>query len=128
MTNGYITRKTGNVRVLNLRIVKIVEVIQDDDFMLRSQQLLGKMRADKPGASSDQDSHGSKLAKMESSASLWLAAFSTQAGTHALHLKNFASAAANKSSLGQAQIRLRHARIFLSGRSKNRSADAVRAP
>src|SRR5262249_17977859 len=62
VTNFYVVGETGNVRVLNLRIVKIIEVIQDDDFMPRSEQLLDKVRPDKPSTASDQDSHAAKLA------------------------------------------------------------------
>ena len=62
VTNGYVFCETSNVRVLDLRIVKIIEIVQDDDFMPDSEQLLGKMRPDKAGAACDQDSHGAKLA------------------------------------------------------------------
>ena len=62
VTNGHFAGETGNVRMLNLRIVKIVEVIEDDNVMPGCEQFLNKMRADKPSAASDQDSHGSKLA------------------------------------------------------------------
>src|SRR5882724_791649 len=62
MANGYIPGKTGNVLVLDLRIVKIVEIVQDDDFMPDNEQLLNQMRPDKAGAACDQDSHGAKLA------------------------------------------------------------------
>ena len=57
MANGYVFCETSNVRMLDLRIVKIIEIVQDDDFMPRSEQLLGKMRPDKAGAACDQDSH-----------------------------------------------------------------------
>ena len=62
VANGYVFCETSNVRVLDLRIVKIIEIVQDDDFMPDSEQLLGKMRPDKAGAACDQDSHGAKLA------------------------------------------------------------------
>jgi hypothetical protein len=39
--------------VLDLRIVKIIEIVQDDDFMPRSEQPLGKVRPDKAGAACD---------------------------------------------------------------------------
>ena len=61
VTNGYIFCEPGNVRVLNLRIVKIIEVVQDDDFVPGGEQLLGKMRSDETGATCDQNSHGAKL-------------------------------------------------------------------
>src|SRR5262245_1130042 len=55
--NSYVARETCNVRVLNLWIVKIIEVVQDNDFMPRGEQLFGKMRPDETGATCDQDSH-----------------------------------------------------------------------
>ncbi len=48
--------------MLDLRIVKIIEIVQDDDFMPDRDQLLGKMRPDKAGAACDQNSHGATLA------------------------------------------------------------------
>src|SRR6266403_6408208 len=57
VTNGYVFCKTSNVRVLDLRIVKIIEIVQDDDFMPASEQLLNQMRPDKSGAACDHDSH-----------------------------------------------------------------------
>src|SRR5437773_10520910 len=60
--NSYVGGETGNIRMLDTRIVKIVEVIQDDDFMPDSKQVLDKMRADKASTACDQDSHGGKLA------------------------------------------------------------------
>jgi len=62
VTHGYVFCETSNVRALDLRIVKIIEIVQDDDFMPRSEQLLGKVRPDKAGAASDQNSHGGQLA------------------------------------------------------------------
>jgi hypothetical protein len=55
--NAYVFSETGNVRVLNLRIVKIIEIIQDHDFMPSSEQLLNQMRADETCAACDQNSH-----------------------------------------------------------------------
>ncbi len=60
--NGYVTRKTGNVRMLDLRIVEIIEIIENDDLMPARKQLFGKMRADKTGPTCDENSHGAKLA------------------------------------------------------------------
>jgi hypothetical protein len=57
VTNGYVFCETSNVRALDLRIVKIIEIVQDDDFMPHSEQLLGKMRPDKAGTACDQNSH-----------------------------------------------------------------------
>ncbi len=62
VANGYVFCKTSNVRVLDLRIVKIIEIVQDDDFMPAGEQLLGKMRPDKASTACYQDSHGAKLA------------------------------------------------------------------
>jgi hypothetical protein len=53
LANGYLFCETSNVRVLDLRIVKIIEIVQDDDFMPHSEQLLGKVRADKAGTACD---------------------------------------------------------------------------
>jgi hypothetical protein len=57
VANGYVFCDISNVRVLDLRIVKIIEIVQDDDFMPDSKQLLNQMRPDKSGAACDQDSH-----------------------------------------------------------------------
>ena len=57
MANGYIFCETSNVRMLDLRIVKIIEIVHDDDFMPASEQLLNQMRPDKAGTACDQDSH-----------------------------------------------------------------------
>src|SRR5436305_5472372 len=75
VTNGYIFRQPGNVRVLDLRIVRIIKVVQDDDFMPSREQLLSKMRSDETGATCDQNSHGAKLPTDGKYASLWLATF-----------------------------------------------------
>jgi len=57
MVNRHIFGDGGNVRVLDLRIVKIVEVIEDGDLMPSREQFLGKMRADETSASSHENSH-----------------------------------------------------------------------
>src|SRR5262245_47320131 len=62
MANRYVAQKPGNVRVLDLRIVKIVEVVQDDNFMPGGEQLLNKMRPNETRAACYQDPHGAKLA------------------------------------------------------------------
>jgi hypothetical protein len=62
VTNVYVFCKTSNIRVLDLRIVKIIEIVQDDDFMTHGEQLLGKMRPDKASTACDYDSHGAQLA------------------------------------------------------------------
>jgi hypothetical protein len=48
--------------MLDLRIVEVIEIVEDDDFMPHGEQFLGKMRPDKAGTACDQDSHGAKLA------------------------------------------------------------------
>src|SRR5215469_7148122 len=50
VANRYVFCETSNVRALNLRIVKIVEIVQDDDLMADSEQLLNQVRPDKAGA------------------------------------------------------------------------------
>jgi len=62
VADGYVFSETSNVRVLDLWMVKIIEIVKDDDFMPRTEQLLGKMRPDKAGAASNQNSHGGQLA------------------------------------------------------------------
>ena len=62
VANSYVFCKISNVRVLDLRIVKIIEIVQDHDFMSDSEQLLNQMRPDKAGAACNQNSHGAKLA------------------------------------------------------------------
>jgi hypothetical protein len=57
VTNSYVFSQTSDIRVLDLRIVKIIEIVKDDDFVTDSEQLLGKMRPDKTGAACDQYSH-----------------------------------------------------------------------
>jgi len=57
VANGYVFCETSNVRVLDLRIVKIVEIVEDDDFIPDAEQLLDKMRPDEAGAARDQNSH-----------------------------------------------------------------------
>ena len=53
VANCYLFCKTSNVRMLDLRIVKIIEIVEDDDFMPGSQELFDKMRSDKAGAACD---------------------------------------------------------------------------
>src|SRR5437762_9992938 len=51
--DGYVLRKTGNVRALDLWIIKIVEVVKDDHSMPGRQQLLDKMRPDETSPACD---------------------------------------------------------------------------
>jgi hypothetical protein len=62
MVNGYVRRETGDVCMLDLRIIKIVEVIEDDDLLSARQQLLDEMRSNETRATCHQNSHGAKLA------------------------------------------------------------------
>ena len=62
MVNSYVRCETGYVGVLDLRLIKIVEVIEDDDSMSGHQKLLDKMRSNKTRATCHQNSHGTKLA------------------------------------------------------------------
>jgi hypothetical protein len=48
--------------MLDLRIIKIVEVIEDDDLVSARQQLLDEMRSNETRATCHQNSHGAKLA------------------------------------------------------------------
>jgi hypothetical protein len=43
VANGYVFCETSNVRVLNLRIVKIIEIVQDHNSVPKSEQLLNQM-------------------------------------------------------------------------------------
>ena len=54
---SYVLRDCGDVRPLDLRIVKLVKIIEDRHLMPSSEQFLGKMRADEPGAACHQNSH-----------------------------------------------------------------------
>ena len=62
VANGYVFCEISNVSLLDLRIIKVIEIVQDDDFMPDSEQLLNQMRPDKASTACDQDSHGAKLA------------------------------------------------------------------
>jgi hypothetical protein len=44
--------------VLYLWIIKIIEVVEDGDFMPGCEELLDKMRPNETGAACDEDSHG----------------------------------------------------------------------
>src|SRR6266487_383950 len=62
VAHDHVLGKTSNIRVLNLWIVKIIEIVEDDHVVPVRQELLDKMRPDETGAACDQDSHGAKLA------------------------------------------------------------------
>ena len=56
-TNRSVFRKRGNVRVLDLWIVEVIEVIDDDNVVTLGQQSFDKVRADKSRSAGDQDFH-----------------------------------------------------------------------
>jgi hypothetical protein len=62
VADGYVFSETSNVRVLDLWIVKIIEIVEDDDVMIGSEQLFNQVRPDKASTACHQDSHGAKLA------------------------------------------------------------------
>jgi hypothetical protein len=55
--NGHVFGETGDVCMLDSRIVKIVEVIEDGDHVPGSEQAFNEMGADKTRPASDQNSH-----------------------------------------------------------------------
>jgi hypothetical protein len=61
MMNGHIFGETGDICLLDLRIVKIVEVIEDDDGVSCREQAFDEMGADETGSACDQDSHGARV-------------------------------------------------------------------
>ena len=65
VADGYVLGKTGDVSLLDPRIVKIIEIVDDDHVVASRQQLLDKMRSNETRAACDQDSHGAKLATDE---------------------------------------------------------------
>jgi hypothetical protein len=79
VAHGRVFRKTGNVRALDLWIVKIIEVVNDDDSIPGRQQLLDKVRPDETGAACDQNSH---VAKLATDAHRWTQIFGTHVRQH----------------------------------------------
>ena len=57
MVNGHIFGESGDICLLDLRIVEIVEVIEDHDGVSYREQSFNEMGADKTGSACDQDSH-----------------------------------------------------------------------
>jgi hypothetical protein len=53
VANGYVFCETSNVRLLDLRIVKIIKIVEDDDFMIDSEQLFNQVRPNKAGTACD---------------------------------------------------------------------------
>ena len=62
MVNGHIFGETSDVCVLDSRIVKIVEIIEDGDRVPGREQAFNEMGANETCSASDQNSHGAKLA------------------------------------------------------------------
>ena len=61
MVNCHIFSETGNVCPFDLRIIKIVEVIKDDDRVSRGEQAFNEMGADETRPARDQNSHGASV-------------------------------------------------------------------
>ena len=57
----YFVRDGGDVSAFYLRIIKVVEVVQDRDLVPAVEQLLDKVRADESGATRDENSHGASV-------------------------------------------------------------------
>ena len=62
VADGYVFGETGDVCLLDPRIVKIIEIVEDDHGVPGRQQRLDKMRPNETRAACDQDSHVAKLA------------------------------------------------------------------
>src|SRR6266542_3487891 len=101
MVNGHIFGETGDICLLDLRIVKIVEVIEDDDGVSCPEQAFNEMGADETSSACFRGSQT------------------------ALQFKNCASASADKSSLAQARRRPRFAQMFSLFPCINISANAA---
>jgi hypothetical protein len=61
MVNGHIFGETGDICLLDLRIVEIVEVIEDHHGVSCREQSFNEMGADETGPACDQDSHGARV-------------------------------------------------------------------
>jgi hypothetical protein len=57
VVNRHVASETGNIRTLDLRVIEVVEVVENDDLMPGGQQLLDKMRANKSSTACHEDSH-----------------------------------------------------------------------
>jgi hypothetical protein len=62
MVDGDVLGEPGDVRLLDLRIVEIVEVIKDGNGVSRGEQAFNEMGADETSAAGDQNSHVAQLA------------------------------------------------------------------
>src|SRR6266550_1499300 len=124
MVNGHILGETSDVCVLDSRIVKIVEVIEDGDYVPGREQLFNEMGPDETRPASDQNSHGarSSTTKHKKCTKKIMIAWHCRASVsapnafgaagNALQFKNCASASADKSSLTPAPRRPRRAHMF----------------
>src|SRR5947208_32341 len=61
--NSDLVGNAGNVVMLDLRIVKIVEVVQNRDLMSFCEQFLDEMRANESGAAGDEKLHGASVGR-----------------------------------------------------------------
>jgi hypothetical protein len=61
MVNRHIFGDCGNVCVLDLRIVKIVEVIENGDVVPAREEFFDEMGADKTSATRDEYSHAARV-------------------------------------------------------------------
>src|SRR4030095_9306628 len=61
VVHGHVIGNTCNVCVFYLRIIKIIEVVEDGDLMSGREQLLDKMRPNETGAACNEDSHSSEV-------------------------------------------------------------------
>src|SRR5579885_929198 len=57
LVNPYVFDEPAKVGALDLRVVKIVEVVENRHFVSRTEQFFRKMRADETGAACNQNSH-----------------------------------------------------------------------
>jgi hypothetical protein len=62
MVNTHVFGETGDISPLDLRIVEIVEVIEDGHPVSRREQSFNEMGADETSPTCDQNSHAAKLA------------------------------------------------------------------
>ena len=61
MVNGHIFGETGDICMLDSRIVKIVEVIEDCNCVPGREQAFNEMGTDETRSPSDQNSHGASV-------------------------------------------------------------------
>src|SRR6476660_339952 len=61
MMDGDLVANPGNVVMLDLGIVKVVEVVQNRDFMSFTQQLLDQMRANESSAAGNENLHSATV-------------------------------------------------------------------